>query len=52
MSINFKIPEVEIRESRLGSITGYVGTTSDLCKKSKSGKLCEKNQSFIIYSMY
>ncbi|MHC6180486.1 nitrogenase component 1 [Clostridium sp. JNZ X4-2] len=46
MSINIKSPEVEIRESRLGSITGFGGSAKELCSKSKSGKLCEKRRSF------
>ena len=46
MSINIKSPEVENRESRLGSITGFGGTAKELCDKSKKNKLCERNSSF------
>jgi len=46
VSINIKSPEVEIRESRLGSITGFYGNAKDLCDKSKKNKLCERNRSF------
>lgn len=38
--------EVIIRENRLGSITGYNGTASDLCNKSRLGTLVEKERSF------
>jgi nitrogenase molybdenum-iron protein alpha chain len=46
MSINIKSPEVENRESRLGSITGFGGTARELCDKSKKNKLCDRNRSF------
>jgi nitrogenase molybdenum-iron protein alpha chain len=37
---------VPVREQRLGSITGYEGTASDLCRKSLEGKLKERSRSF------
>lgn len=46
MSINIKSPEVEIRESRLGSITGFAGNAKELCRASKGGKLCDRRRSF------
>lgn len=46
MSINIKTPEVEIREIRLGSITGYGGTAKGLCSKGRSGRLCDRSRSF------
>lgn len=46
MSINIKSPEVEIREIRLGSITGFGGTAKGLCNRSKKGGLCDRNRSF------
>lgn len=46
MSINIKSPEVEVRESRLGSSNGFVGTAKELCHKSKKNKFCERSRSF------
>ena len=46
MSLNIKSPEVEIREARLGSITGFAGTAKKLCNKSKKNKLCERKRTF------
>lgn len=46
LNINIKSPEVEIRESRLNSITGFGGTARELCDKSKGGRLCDKSRSF------
>ncbi|MGD0818909.1 MAG: nitrogenase component 1, partial [Methanomassiliicoccales archaeon] len=46
MSINLKAPEVVVRETRLGSITGYEGTAKDLCDSSKGGRLCDRERSF------
>ncbi|MDA8233375.1 MAG: nitrogenase [Clostridia bacterium] len=46
MAINLKSPEAPIRELRLGSITGYQGTVSDLCRKSQKGDLKEQERSF------
>ncbi|AFS79163.1 nitrogenase iron-molybdenum cofactor biosynthesis protein NifE [Gottschalkia acidurici 9a] len=37
--INIKVPQVRIREARLGSITGFKGTADELVKCSHSGKL-------------
>jgi len=44
--INLKVPEVEIREKRLGSITGFNGTAGELVKCSQSGKLKDSSRSF------
>lgn len=46
MSINIKSPEVEIRESRLGSSNGFVGTAKELCDKSRKNRFCERKRSF------
>lgn len=46
MKINIKSPEVEIRESRLGSSNGFVGTAKELCDKFRKNKCCERNRSF------
>ncbi len=45
--VNLDIPEVEIREIRLGSITGFQGTAKELVSAcSGCGKLKDKNRSF------
>lgn len=44
--LNLKIPEVAIREKRLGSITGYQGTAKDLVGCARCGKLSEKDRGF------
>ncbi|MDF2505841.1 nitrogenase component 1 [Clostridium sp.] len=46
MKINLEIPEVAIREKRLGSITGFCGTAEGLVKTARCGKLKEENRSF------
>ncbi|MFL0196386.1 nitrogenase component 1 [Clostridium sp. WILCCON 0269] len=48
LSINIKLqsPEVEIRESRLGSITGFYGDASELCSMAKEGRLCDRKHFF------
>lgn len=46
MSINIKSPEVEIRESRLGSSNEFVGTAKELCHKAKKSRFCKKAHSF------
>ena len=46
MGINIKTPEVEIREVRLGSITGFGGTAKELCNKSSGKRLCDRSRSF------
>lgn len=43
---NLKQPEVQIRENRLGSITGFEGTASELVKCSREGKLTDGTRSF------
>jgi nitrogenase molybdenum-iron protein alpha chain len=44
--INLKAPEVVIREIRLGSITGYQGTASDLVRHAHEGSLSDCARSF------
>lgn len=39
MSFDLEISDIGTRESRLGSITGYVGDLKDLAKQSKCGSL-------------
>lgn len=46
MKINLEVPEVAIREKRLGSITGFCGTAEGLVKTARCGKLKEENRSF------
>ena len=46
MAINLNNSEVQIRETRLGSITGYQGTAKDLCRRSRQGELRERERSF------
>jgi nitrogenase molybdenum-iron protein alpha chain len=46
MSINLQNPAVELREIRLGSITGYEGDAEDLYKKSKNGTVAERERTF------
>jgi nitrogenase molybdenum-iron protein alpha chain len=43
--INLNIPEVQIREVRLGSITGFQGTAQELVSAARCG-LRDKNRSF------
>lgn len=44
--INLNAQAVEIRENRLGSITGFNGTASQLVKLGKCGKLKDSTRSF------
>ncbi|MDR2740718.1 MAG: nitrogenase [Treponema sp.] len=44
--VNLKAAQVPVREQRLGSITGYAGTASDLVYQARSGCLREKSRSF------
>jgi nitrogenase molybdenum-iron protein alpha chain len=37
--INLKAPEVQIREVRLGSITGFEGTAGELVSCARTGRL-------------
>jgi nitrogenase molybdenum-iron protein alpha chain len=39
MAVNFEITDIGTRESRLGSITGYVGDLKDLATQSRCGTL-------------
>lgn len=43
MKINLEIPEVAIREKRIGSITGFCGNAEKLVEKSRCGELKEEN---------
>lgn len=45
-NINLKSPEVQIREVRLGSITGFEGTAGELVKCARSGNLKDSARSF------
>lgn len=45
-SVNIKSPEVQIREIRLGSITGFEGTADQLVKCARAGKLQDSTRSF------
>ncbi len=44
--LNLDLPEVAIREKRLGSITGYCGSAKELVGCSRCGKLKEGNHLF------
>jgi nitrogenase molybdenum-iron protein alpha chain len=44
--LNLKASLVPVRETRLGSITGYAGTARDLVDKARQGCLKEKSRSF------
>ncbi|MDR3673328.1 MAG: nitrogenase component 1 [Holophaga sp.] len=44
--INLENPQVDVREHRLGSITGFEGSASRLVGCSRNGSLCERNRSF------
>jgi nitrogenase molybdenum-iron protein alpha chain len=44
--VNLGNPQVEVREHRLGSITGFEGSASSLVGCSRGGSLCERNRSF------
>jgi nitrogenase molybdenum-iron protein alpha chain len=44
--INLDIPEVAVREIRLGSITEFQGDAQNLVHCSNNGKLCDKKRSF------
>lgn len=46
MAINLELPEVAIRESRLGSITGYQGTIRDLGARVSGCSLQNKGRCF------
>jgi len=46
MAVDMGGSRVPVREQRLGSITGYEGEASDLCRKSLEGKLNERSRSF------
>ena len=45
-TINLRTPSAPVREARLGSITGYQGTASDLVQCARRGKLKERERSF------
>jgi nitrogenase molybdenum-iron protein alpha chain len=44
--VNLKAAEVQVRENRLGSITGFEGTAKELVEKARAGVLQDKNRSF------
>lgn len=44
--INLEIPEVAIREVRLGSITGFQGSAKELVDCARCGQLKDQNRSF------
>ncbi len=45
-TVNLKSPEVQIREVRLGSITGFEGTAGELVKCARAGSLQDSTRSF------
>ncbi len=45
-TINLKEPEVQIREIRLGSITGFEGTAQELVQCARAGQLKDSTRSF------
>ncbi|HWR41172.1 MAG TPA: nitrogenase component 1 [Patescibacteria group bacterium] len=45
-TVNLKNAEVSIREIRLGSITGFAGTASELVRCAHAGKLKDSDRSF------
>ncbi len=45
-NINIKSPEVQVREVRLGSITGFEGTAGELVRCARAGNLQDKSRSF------
>lgn len=46
VEVNLEQQEVEVRERRLGALTGYCGTAGDLCRQVKSGAAAEHERSF------
>lgn len=46
MGINLEDPAVAVRESRLGSVTGYCGSARELCRKSRGCTLCDQSRAF------
>lgn len=44
MGIDIKSPEVEVRESRLGSITGFAGTAGELCDSYKKANYATEEE--------
>ena len=44
--INLRAAQVPVRETRLGSITGYAGSAGDLVHCARQGKLRDRNRSF------
>ena len=45
-TINLKAAEVQVRENRLGSITGFKGTAAELVQCAKCGELTDSDRSF------
>ncbi len=46
MDINLDSAVVPVREARLGSVSGYVGTAADLVARSAAGTLADRGRSF------
>ncbi|MDR1604398.1 MAG: nitrogenase [Gracilibacteraceae bacterium] len=46
MTVNLKVPDLPIREQRLGTIMVYEGTAKNLCEISREGKGCGMGCSF------
>lgn len=44
--VNIKAPEVQVREKRLGSITGFEGTAKELVERGGCGKLKDSSRNF------
>ncbi|MDR1942167.1 MAG: hypothetical protein LBQ47_07555 [Endomicrobium sp.] len=44
--VNLKAAEVQVRETRLGSITGFEGSAKDLVLQARAGTLEDKSRSF------
>jgi nitrogenase molybdenum-iron protein alpha chain len=44
--VNLKASEVQVRENRLGSVTGFEGTAKELVDKARAGTLEDKNRTF------
>lgn len=44
--VNIEAPEVQVREKRLGSITGFQGTAKELVERGRCGKLKDTSRNF------
>ena len=45
-TVNLKAAEVQVRENRLGSITGFEGTAAKLVQCARCGELTASTRSF------